>query len=200
MESKYTPIYYISAIAMAVLAVLFFLIASGTFSLAIYPKEEGAAMDLTPVWALLIPLAVLLLSVNGILTVFIDEEFPVWLTRSGVALAFLALALITGLYPFFCITSAAVAAGWWFFISLKNLSDVAGYFEESSGYIMYACRIIIFAALAAIAVTWAFFPLAYKSDNLLSNAGVIVGYVAGGLCAAGAVAFVAEAVIWNNEY
>ena len=194
MEKKHTIVHFLTAIALVILAINLFKVASGETSV-VWVKQPDGAYTQDGLLSLVIPFTIIILCLAGLIVILNEGEFLEWLPAAGVIVGIMFFTTLFG----FSLLGVVVVGGlyfiWWAIATFKSLKYA--FFEDDywESKLMSACRIPIVVFLALFVIAYGSFPAgAIREFDItpyvsICNWAAIVALIA-------AVCTVVEAIMW----
>lgn len=190
LEKKKTVVHILGAIFLVWFAIVMFRVASGSISMLL-PFKENGAVDFSNRFKLLIPYALCMVVFAGLIVILNDGEFMEWLPSAGIILGLTFGGALIGFYKYICVLLSLVYAVWWLIASFRNLKSA----WDGPAFIMALCRICLTAAICGFVLGWAAVPT--ESVEIVAGSAQAQSFtIAGILALVGAGGLVGEAFLW----
>lgn len=195
MEKRYTIVHFLAAAALIAFAVVLFCVAGGSISMARLQNPDGS-FDYGPIFALLIPFCLCIISFAGLITILQEGEFTAWLSSAGVIIVIGFVGLLFNMAPFAGVVLAGLYAIWWSIAGIRTVIATWGDDGYWASAIMAIGRLLLAAALVSFVFAWITIPTEIGAVNEMTSTAVTSCIVSGALSIAAAVGLVAETLVW----
>ena len=195
MERRHTIVHFLAAAALIAFAVVLFCVAGGSISMA-RPQNPDGSFDYSPLFALMIPFALCIISFAGLITVLQEGEFTAWLSSTGVIILLAFIGFIFDAVPAFAIILGGLYAVWWTVAGVRSLISSWGYDGFWASAIMALARLLLAAALVSFVFVWTSTPTDIGAPNVMTADAISTCIWSGVISIAAAIGMIAEAVLW----
>ena len=199
MEKRNTIAHFFGAVALIILAVFIFKVIGGDIPLERFRTDNGmGAMQSTALNKLTIYFGLVLSGFCAVIFALTEDDMKLKSWIAATVIIAIAL-LITGIIDLQIVAAGIMIIGlliFWIVFTIKAVGQVFYDYDQWIIWVIAICRVVCGITILSLALVWTNLPFEPNNANVLTQDNISALTGAGIACIVGAIAFIAEAVIW----
>lgn len=199
MEKRNTIAHFFGAAALIILAVFIFKVIGGDIPLERFRTDNGmGVMQSTALNKLTIYFGLVLSGFCAVIFALTEDDMKLKSWIASTVIIAIAL-LITGIIDLQIVAAGIMIIGlliFWIVFTIKAVGQVFYDYDQWIIWVIAICRVVCGITILSLALVWTNLPFEPNNANVLTQDNISALTGAGIACIVGAIAFIAEAVIW----